>query len=106
MMSKFGGNSNAVQSIDITPSGQQFHNRYRLEAKIGSGGMGMVYRVTDRLTQGTVALKRVLLPGEELTFTSMDSGIDVRLAMAQEFKILASLRHPNIISVLDYGFDE
>lgn len=29
-----------------------------------------------------------------------------RLMLANEFKILATLRHPHIISVLDYGFDE
>ena len=28
------------------------------------------------------------------------------MALAREFKVLASLRHPNIISVLDYGFDD
>jgi serine/threonine protein kinase len=31
---------------------------------------------------------------------------DLRLALAREFQILAGLRHPHIISVLDYGFDE
>ncbi|MEZ4591176.1 MAG: tetratricopeptide repeat protein [Chloroflexota bacterium] len=31
---------------------------------------------------------------------------DARLALAREFQILAGLRHPHIISVLDYGFDE
>ena len=30
----------------------------------------------------------------------------LRLTLAREFHLLASLRHPNIISVLDYGFDE
>ncbi len=35
-----------------------------------------------------------------------DSALAMRLAIATEFRILASLRHPSIISVLDYGFDD
>ena len=79
--------------------------RYRLLEKLGEGGMGSVYRATDRLTRQTVALKRVTLPEQFLKFGSTDKTSDLRLALAQEFKTLASLRHPNIISVLDYGFD-
>ncbi len=30
----------------------------------------------------------------------------LRMTLAREFRMLSSLRHPNIISVLDYGFDE
>jgi serine/threonine protein kinase/tetratricopeptide (TPR) repeat protein len=37
---------------------------------------------------------------------SGDSNQALRLALAQEFRVLASLRHPCVISVLDYGFDE
>ncbi len=79
--------------------------RYRLLDKLGEGGMGAVYRAIDRLTQQTVALKRVTLPERFLKFGSTGKDSDLRLALAQEFKTLASLRHPNIISVLDYGFD-
>jgi eukaryotic-like serine/threonine-protein kinase len=84
--------------------------RYQLEAKIGGGGMGNVHRALDKLTGQRIALKQVTSPSERLSFASVSSatmsGADFRLALAQEFRTLASLRHPNIISVLDYGFDE
>jgi serine/threonine protein kinase len=80
-------------------------NRYRIEGRIGSGGMGEVYRATDRLTGQQVALKRVLAAAESLIFTTRSDHSNPPLALANEFQALASLRHPNIISVLDYGFD-
>src|SRR5262249_54528365 len=78
---------------------------YQLLEKLGEGGMGMVYRALDRLDGSRVALKRVTTPKEHLQFASKGDSDDFRLALAQEFRFLASLRHPNIISVLDYGFD-
>jgi eukaryotic-like serine/threonine-protein kinase len=84
---------------------QSIGSRYKILNRIGQGGMGRVYRVLDRLTQQHIALKQVTTPGEQLEFASSGASIDFRLALAQEFKTLASLRHPNIISVLDYGFN-
>src|SRR5579859_4500670 len=81
------------------------NKRYRLEGEIGRGGMGVVYRATDRLLGQTVAVKRVFTPSEELIFASISDSVDRRLALAREFQLLASLWHPNVISVLDYGFD-
>jgi tetratricopeptide (TPR) repeat protein len=75
--------------------------RYRLGAEIGAGGMGVVYRATDLLTGEPVALKRVLTDPS----ASVEDSINLRQTMAREFATLASLRHPNIVSVLDYGFD-
>ena len=75
--------------------------------RIGSGGMGEVYRAQDRLTGKTIALKRVLVPTSTLSFASRTSDSSkqaLNLSLAREFRVLASLRHPNIISVLDYGF--
>lgn len=82
-------------------------NRYRIHHLIGRGGMGAVYRAYDRLMGVDVALKYVTVSHTQLHVNSQKSQhahIDLRLVLAQEFKTLASLRHPYIISVLDYGF--
>jgi tetratricopeptide (TPR) repeat protein len=80
-------------------------NRYILHDRLGTGGMGSVYRATDRLNRNEVALKHVTTSPADLMFASRDADSNLPLALAQEFKMLASLRHPQIISVLDYGFD-
>lgn len=77
------------------------NRRYILHEQLGAGGMGAVYRALDRLTNTAVALKRVVIPAD----AQADSHA-LHRALADEFQVLASLRHPHIIPVLDYGFDE
>ncbi|MCP4359452.1 MAG: serine/threonine-protein kinase PknK, partial [Chloroflexi bacterium] len=86
----------------------ELDGRYHLQDKIGEGGMGAVYKVIDRKTGDTVALKQVNLPVESFQFITDPVGEleeDYRLALTREFQTLASLHHPYIISVQDYGFD-
>lgn len=100
-----GEGTNRMSAVFGMPVGR----RYALLEKLGEGGMGEVYRAFDGLTRQTVALKRVRIPkdlshADPEVLRSESDGL--RLALAQEFHTLASLRHPHIISVLDYGFDE
>ena len=80
---------------------QTVANRYRLDALLGQGSIGTVYAAFDLLTKTRVALKQVDVPET----SSQRHWERLKLTLAREFQILASLRHPNIISVLDYGFD-
>ncbi|MCA9920170.1 MAG: protein kinase, partial [Anaerolineales bacterium] len=92
----------------MPPELKIINGRYQCHSKIGEGGMGVVYRATDRLTGETVALKQVHLSDKLQISDSLAPNAtedDLRLALAHEFQILAGLRHPHIISVLDYGFD-
>ncbi len=69
---------------------------YRISAKLGEGGIGVVYRALDTKLSREVALK--LLPAG-LTHDSR------RLArFRREAQVLASLNHPNIASI--YGLEE
>lgn len=89
----------------MTPS-ETIRNLYMLIEPLGAGGMGIVYRAFDRLKSMPVAVKRVVVPPELLDFMARGSGDDYFLGLAKEFEVLASLRHPNIIAVYDYGFDQ
>src|SRR5947209_2938415 len=84
----------------------QIAQRYQIINQLGAGGMGVVYRALDRLSGQIVALKQVTVQSNQLEFASRpEDSQDMHLALAHEFKTLASLRHPNIVSVIDYGFD-
>ncbi|GAB4515070.1 MAG: hypothetical protein OHK0046_18030 [Anaerolineae bacterium] len=84
---------------------QTIGNRYQLIEKLGEGGMGAVYRAMDRLNRSEVALKQVTLPLNKLEYNQQMDKTDALLSLTAEFRTLSSLRHPHIISVLDYGFD-
>ncbi len=84
--------------------------RYIPVKVLGQGSMGIVYQALDRLNGTRVALKCVPLKTEDgsgLPQSTDDSATvaDLALALAKEFRLLATLHHPNIINVLDYGFD-
>lgn len=81
-------------------------HRYEIISTIGTGGMGAVYRARDLLSDEEIALKRMIPNSHATAPGSATSAHNFRMAMAQEFKTLATLRHPNIIAVRDYGFDE
>ncbi|MEV5608254.1 protein kinase [Streptomyces sp. NPDC052225] len=71
--------------------------RYRLEARIGRGGMGVVWRAADTLLGRQVAVKELAVD-ETL---SADEARQQRERMLREARAVAQLRHPNIIVVHD-----
>ncbi len=172
-----GGAAVSVAYNHVEKSNEIIGRRYRIEGRLGAGGMGAAFLALDLLTGQRVCLKRSLtpvapLPGARPSGNSTWGSVDfdqllgevtidpvsetmvaptadalttdnipvgatatasqgsfltgtaitaaqgagsinwsilsdgMRLVLAREFEVLAGLRHPNIISVLDYGFDE
>jgi hypothetical protein len=91
---------------DASTSPVIINRRYELQETLGRGGMGVVYRARDILSGHPVALKKVTLSAKRFASASQDNGPNPAFALAQEFRTLATMRHPHIISVFDFGFDQ
>jgi len=69
--------------------------RYRIDALLGAGGMGVVYRATDRDLQRTVAIKVV---------DRRHADADSSRWLLQEARLAATLSHPSICGVHEVAY--
>jgi tRNA A-37 threonylcarbamoyl transferase component Bud32 len=78
--------------------GTSLNGRYRLEARIGAGGMSTVYRATDVTLERQVAIK--------LMNREVASDSDQLERFRREARAVAQLSHPHIVGVIDAGEDD
>ena len=83
---------------DVTFHGKEeiIDHRYEIVDFIGSGGMAQIYRVRDIKQDSTKALK-LLVPSTEFEH--------LVTRFQREFLTLVKMKHPNIVTVYDYGKD-
>ena len=74
-------------------------DRYQINGKIGQGGIGSVYRARDKRMNRDVAIKRLT------TVEGPESDKETQ-KLLQEAGALASVQHPNIVTVYDVGVDD
>jgi eukaryotic-like serine/threonine-protein kinase len=78
--------------------GTLINGRYRIRARVASGGMATVYTATDERLERTVALK-IIHPAHAEDPHFLDR-------FADEAKTIARLTHPNVVAVYDQGVFE
>ncbi|MFP2899239.1 serine/threonine-protein kinase, partial [Corallococcus sp. 4LFB] len=76
-------------------TGELLAGRYQLEQELGRGGMATVFLARDLRLSRRVAVK-VMHPGMEARLTER---------FRQEAEVVASLQHPNVLAVHDFGED-
>ncbi len=80
---------------DQVKLGTVIDGRYRLDALLGKGGMGVVYRAEHVALRRTVAVK--------LLHPSLAAVSDLRQRFEREAIAIGRIDHPNCVSVTDFG---
>ena len=78
--------------------GEVLSGRYRLQSKLGSGGMSTVYLALDETLQRNVAVK--------VLHREMSDQPDQLERFRREARAVAQISHPNVVAVIDAGNDE
>jgi eukaryotic-like serine/threonine-protein kinase len=78
-------------------AGTLLAGRYRLESKLGSGGMSTVYLARDETLERWVAIK--------LLHREISDQPDQLERFRREARAVAQLSHPNVVAVIDAGED-
>jgi eukaryotic-like serine/threonine-protein kinase len=82
----------------MTVIGTLISERYRLDEKIGSGGMSSVYRAFDPTLERWVAIK--------LMHRDISHDPDQLERFRREARAVAQLNHPHVVTVIDAGEDD
>jgi eukaryotic-like serine/threonine-protein kinase len=86
-----------ARSVSAQMIGTVLSARYRIEAKLGSGGMSTVYLARDETLDRPVAVK--------VMHREMSEQADQLQRFRQEARAVAKLSHPNVVGVIDAGED-
>ncbi len=78
--------------------GTLLNDRFRLEEKIGAGGMSTVYRAYDTTLERWVAIKSM--------HRDISTDPDQLERFRREARAVARLNHPHVVTVIDFGEDD
>ncbi len=81
--------------LNLVPLPRLLAARYRLERRLGRGGMGTVYEASDTALERRVAVKVIL---EDLVGSA-----EAAERFRREARAAASFTHPNVVTVHDFG---
>jgi tRNA A-37 threonylcarbamoyl transferase component Bud32 len=95
--SGMGRCGNESAQLTRMPFNRMLTSRYRLERRLGRGGMGTVYKATDTSLERAVAVKLIR---EDLVASS-----EAAERFRREAKAAAAFAHPNLVTVHDFGVD-